>query len=198
MAELWEGAKALIRQGLDLKSQDDAPRLQAQLLRGLAAFDTASHAAGCSSAMIEDARYALCAWLDERIFRDSPLSIAWLEWSLVMREFQDAAAGSGFFERLERLRRNPLQKPVLEVYLDCLLLGFQGRFSLEDPAALACLIDEISSDAAKPPGFQARERATGERLPAPRLNLPKRLAIVAPALAIFLYFVLAFLAQHFH
>lgn len=196
MAELWEEAKMLIRQGLDLKSQEDAARLQAQLLRGLAAFATASRAAGHSGAMIEDARYALCAWLDERIFRDSPLSIAWLEWSLAMREFKDAAAGSGFFERLERLRRDPLQQPVIDVYLGCLCLGFQGRFSLEDPAALASLMDEISPDAAKAPGFQARTRATGERLRARRSSLPKRVAIAAPLLALFLYLVLAFLAQH--
>ena len=75
----------------------------------------------------DDARFAVCAWLDE-MFMNAP----WThrnEWqrSLLQTELYGTTnAGEEFFERLNRLGRN--QNHIREVYFICLCLGFMGRY----------------------------------------------------------------------
>ena len=78
----------------------------------------------------DQARFAICAWVDERI-----LSSHWQEKSRWMREqlqrlyYQTTDAGEEFFERLNRL--GPQQTDVREVYYLCLAMGFAGRYCNE-------------------------------------------------------------------
>jgi type VI secretion system protein ImpK len=78
----------------------------------------------------EQARFAICAWVDERI-----LSSHWHEKSQWMSEqlqriyYQTTEAGEEFFERLNRL--GPQQTDVREVYYLCLAMGFAGRYCHE-------------------------------------------------------------------
>ena len=75
----------------------------------------------------DDARYAVCAWIDETL-----LNVSWAHrptWqrSLVQLElYGSTRAGEEFFDRLNQL--SAAQNRVREVYFTCLALGFMGRF----------------------------------------------------------------------
>lgn len=75
----------------------------------------------------DQARFAVCAWVDETI-----LASNWDQKSKWQREllqriyFNTTEAGEEFFERLNNL--GPHQKEVREVYYLCLSLGFKGRY----------------------------------------------------------------------
>lgn len=78
----------------------------------------------------DEARFAVCAWVDETI-----MNIPWRhreEWqrSLLQSEYYSTMnAGSEFFDRLNSLHAE--QNDVREIYYLCLGLGFMGRYSLE-------------------------------------------------------------------
>jgi type VI secretion system protein ImpK len=78
----------------------------------------------------DDARFAICAWIDETI-----MNVPWAhreQWqrNLLQSELYGTTnAGSEFFERINQL--SPDQTDVREIYFLCLGLGFMGRYSLE-------------------------------------------------------------------
>lgn len=80
---------------------------------------------------IDDAIFAVVAFLDEAVLSSSdPSATQWARKPLQADLFGESNAGEQFFVRLERLcaRRDSTQvADVLEVYLLCLLLGFEGR-----------------------------------------------------------------------
>lgn len=78
----------------------------------------------------DQARFAICAWIDEAI-----LSSLWNEkgrWQgeqLQRLYYKTADAGEIFFERLNTLGLH--QRDVREVYYLCLAMGFMGRYCHE-------------------------------------------------------------------
>lgn len=86
---------------------------------------------GYSSDDIQAAEFAIVAFLDEVILAsDEPGRQQWAKQTLAVELYDEAAAGDVFFERLEALRtRQNTQHlaDLLEVYVTCLLLGFEGR-----------------------------------------------------------------------
>lgn len=107
---------------------------------------------------IEDARYAVYAWVDEKLLNaERPDAAAWMPRSLQCRYFSTTEAGQGFFVRLNdlldtlgiprdveenlaprlelagALPENRPGRDVLDVFALCLLYGFRGRlFAQED------------------------------------------------------------------
>jgi type VI secretion system protein ImpK len=74
-----------------------------------------------------NARFAVCAWIDEQIARSGwEHKDLWLKEQLQRTYFDTTDAGEEFFLRLERL--GPHQREVREVYYLCLALGFTGKF----------------------------------------------------------------------
>jgi|GEM_PF-192933 len=75
----------------------------------------------------DDARFAVCAWIDETM-----MNMPWVhrgQWqrSLLQTElYATTNAGEEFFERVNRLGQN--QNSIREVYYMCLCLGFMGRY----------------------------------------------------------------------
>ena len=99
----------------------------------------------------DDARFAVCAWIDEVI-----LHMPWIHRDLWQRNllqnkyYGTVNAGSEFYDRLNILSHQNVI--VREVYFLCLALGFKGKYSLADDAVLldkikdstlAALVDEI-------------------------------------------------------
>jgi len=78
----------------------------------------------------DDARYAVCAWLDETL-----LNVQWTHrntWQRAMLQLElygSTRAGEEFFERLNQL--SAVQQSVREIYFTCLALGYMGRFCHE-------------------------------------------------------------------
>ena len=79
----------------------------------------------------DQARFAVCAWIDEAI-----LSSSWKEKHLWQKQqlqrvyYNTTEAGEQFFERLNNLGLH--QRDVREVYYLCLAMGFTGRYIQEE------------------------------------------------------------------
>lgn len=77
-----------------------------------------------------DAKFAVCAWVDETILRSGwEGAKRWGTNQLQQFFFKTHNAGVEFFERMEALRS--LDSPARETYALCLGLGFQGKFYVE-------------------------------------------------------------------
>jgi type VI secretion system protein ImpK len=89
--------------------------------------------AGYDAASIREASFAVVALLDETISSSKEPSVnVWQKRPLNIELYGQAIAGDVFFERLHELESRPDSSrliDVLEVYLLCLLLGFEGRFA---------------------------------------------------------------------
>ncbi len=89
----------------------------------------------------DDARFAVCAWIDEVIlhmpwtYRDS-----WQRNLLQNKFYGTVNAGSEFYDRLNILGHENVI--VREVYFICLALGFKGKYSLADDTVLLNKIQE--------------------------------------------------------
>jgi type VI secretion system protein ImpK len=90
-------------------------------------------AAGYGPGDIRDAAFAVVAFLDEAILSSKdPKAEEWRKRPLNVDLFGQAIAGDVFFDKLaeiERRNESPHQADLLEVFLLCLLLGFEGRFA---------------------------------------------------------------------
>src|SRR5438874_2725117 len=82
---------------------------------------------------VRDTHFAVVALLDSVVLHSNDsVRAEWERKSLQEELFSQADAGVVFFEKLERFhsRRDSEQLAnILEVYLLCLLLGFEGRYS---------------------------------------------------------------------
>jgi type VI secretion system protein ImpK len=90
-------------------------------------------AAGYEPTEVREAEFAVVAFLDEAILSSKePKAEEWRKRPLNIELFGQAIAGHVFFDKLTDIerRRDSLQlADLLEVYLLCLLLGFEGRFA---------------------------------------------------------------------
>jgi type VI secretion system protein ImpK len=78
---------------------------------------------------LEDARYAIAAYLDELIQYSSwPGRLEWSQQPLQAVLFSEARAGVGFFDRLMGVRQR--DSPALLIFYQCLVLGFMGEYRL--------------------------------------------------------------------
>jgi type VI secretion system protein ImpK len=94
---------------------------------------------------IHDAQLAVVAFLDEVILvSDDPSKEEWMKLPLAHDMLGQPVAGEVFFERLEALLRSPKDSSrladLLEVYLLCLTLGFEGKYSGAGRAELQTLM----------------------------------------------------------
>src|SRR5215469_1561894 len=89
--------------------------------------------AGYGPAEIQEAEFAVVAFLDETILSSKEARAdEWRKRPLNIELFGQAIAGDVFFDKLadiEQRRDSPQSADLLEVYLLCLLLGFEGRFA---------------------------------------------------------------------
>ncbi|MBK8801977.1 MAG: DotU family type IV/VI secretion system protein [Fibrobacteres bacterium] len=170
MQPLSTHTRPIFRRGLSLSSScpASADDLRRELTKQLSDFDERARRDGHSSAVVEEARYALCAWLDEMVFSSTPFSIDWLGHSLAVAHFQDQAAGNNFFSRMERLHQRADLASSLEIYARCILLGFKGQYQLEDPSRLQGVVADVQRKAAdsswrSAPWFSALVHEPGKR-----------------------------------
>jgi type VI secretion system protein ImpK len=99
----------------------------------IAEIERVAVTAGYEASDIKDAHFAVVAFLDEVILNSSdPVRADWERRMLQEELFDRNDAGVIFFDNLTRLqaqRDSQRLADVLEVFLLCLLLGFQGRYS---------------------------------------------------------------------
>ncbi|MEN6507454.1 MAG: DotU family type IV/VI secretion system protein [Smithella sp.] len=79
----------------------------------------------------DQARFAVCAWIDEALLNSSwHHKEIWIRQQLQRIYYNTMDAGEIFFERLNSL--GPHQLEVREIYYLCLSLGFTGRYFNDD------------------------------------------------------------------
>ncbi|MBC3766686.1 type IVB secretion system protein IcmH/DotU [Neptunicella marina] len=91
-----------------------------------------------------EARYILCAYLDE-IVLNTPWGhhSIWSHSGLLSTLHNDTTGGERFFQILARKSDAPAQNvPILELMYHCLSLGFQGKFAVQDNGRAA--LDQIT------------------------------------------------------
>ena len=111
--------------------EPDADSLRAEVRRLVSAFDASARAAGKELAVVDAARYAMVAFLDEVVLTSSwGLRQEWSGRPLQMEYFNDFTAGEEFYNKLEALRGEGGQRSeALEIYGLVLGLGFRGKFA---------------------------------------------------------------------
>lgn len=87
------------------------------------------------------AHFAVVVWLDELVLRTSPVWITtWRSSLLQSQRFATAIGGEEFYTRLDEIDLQ--NKELRQIYLFCLLLGFQGKYAHKEPAELRERIEE--------------------------------------------------------
>jgi type VI secretion system protein ImpK len=94
---------------------------------------------------VEQAKYALTAFLDETIVNgENDCREAWIADPLAVTFFNDSLAGENFFKRLESMLPDMKRNlEIIEVYYLCLALGFQGRYRLSGPEVLPNVVRNL-------------------------------------------------------
>jgi len=151
-----------------------------------------------------EARFAVCAWLDEGILNSAwRHRELWLAAQLQRVYYGTSDAGELFFKRLKELGKE--QQEVREVYYLCLALGFSGRFCHEEAAwqleqVRASTLNLLQQGHLAPvdpeaPGLWAVRPAPGAA-PSPRRTGKKRYSLgpvcVAASLLLFLILYLVY------
>lgn len=109
-------------------------RLRDDLLQLLRQMVARCRAAGIDDTDTAEARYALVAFIDDRVLKSSyPGRTEWMNNPLQLQLFHEYAAGENFFVRMRAIQQRNRQAPALEVFHLCLALGFTGAL----PAASA-------------------------------------------------------------
>lgn len=203
MIALSSHARPIFRRGLSLSAScpPSAEDLRRELSKQLSDFDERARRDGHSSAAVEEARYALCAWLDEMVFSSTPFSIDWLGHSLAVAHFQDQAAGNNFFSRMERLHQRADLAGALETYARCVLLGFKGQYQLEDPSRLQGVVADVQRKSAdsswrSAPWFASLKHEPGSRGKERTGRFLVWIGLGALVLAFAVYTILSWLAQN--
>jgi len=111
----------------------DVETFRKRMKAALQEVEREANVAGYSSGEVRDGEFAVVAFLDETILSSrEPKAEEWRKRPLNIELFGQAIAGDVFFDKLgdiERRGDSPQLADLLEVYLLCLLLGFEGRFA---------------------------------------------------------------------
>lgn len=105
-------------------------RVQADVQRLLSEAESMRRDGELDQAEFDEARFAVCAWVDEAILNSNWAGkVEWQKESLQRKYFQTSDAGQEFFEHLNSLGQH--QRDAREMYYLCLAMGFKGRYHHE-------------------------------------------------------------------
>jgi type VI secretion system protein ImpK len=111
----------------EARSLPSAEVLRQDMLGVLRDLVTRCRAAGIPDAETAEARYAIVAFIDERVLHSNwPGRTEWMSNPLQLQLYREYAAGENFFARMRVLLHRGTPSPALEVYYLCLALGFTG------------------------------------------------------------------------
>ncbi|HZE96178.1 MAG TPA: type IVB secretion system protein IcmH/DotU [Planctomycetota bacterium] len=106
----------------------DAEVLRQKIDEQFRALETRARQADVPQEDVQQAKYAIAAFIDEMILTSSwGLKDSWADKPLQLAYFNDFAAGEEFYNKIDALR-GAKRNNVLEVYYLCLALGFRGKY----------------------------------------------------------------------
>lgn len=134
LALLYQGLlTGIVRLQAKREHIPDAEVFRRRTMRALQDVERDARSAGYEIDDIRDTHFAVVAFLDSVVLNSAEARRAeWERKTLQEELFGQSDAGVVFFEKLERFRSRRDSKrlaDILEVYLLCLLLGFEGRYS---------------------------------------------------------------------
>jgi type VI secretion system protein ImpK len=143
----------------------------------------------------DDIAYALAALIDEiAMGKAEPLAGYWMARPLQLQYFNENLAGEGFFLRLEELRRDSRRIDVLRVYYQCLLLGFQGKFSMRGgELELMRMVDQLRTELERQIERPDHLSPAGEPPDEPLLQSSQRNPFLWAALGVFAVAIAVFI-----
>lgn len=156
LLELTSGLFSLVlsvRRATDLGQESV---LRERITSYFAGFEREAQDHGYGREDLDLVRFALAAFVDEVIL-DSTWSQCeqWRHQPLQLDLFQERRAGQRFFDELDRLRRQGEAKhQVLEVYHQCLNLGFEGQYRVSGRDQLVQLKIDLDHQL----GYDPRDR----------------------------------------
>jgi type VI secretion system protein ImpK len=145
---LQEVLTAIERLRSNRESVSDAAGFRAQIRETLRLVDQEGRQMGYSDDEMRSAIFAAVAFLDESVLNSkSPAFASWASKPLQEELFREHVAGEAFFVKLEGLLRATDSKniaDVLEVYQLCLLLGYQGRYTIGNRSELQAIKQAVA------------------------------------------------------
>jgi type VI secretion system protein ImpK len=135
LALLYQGVLiGIVRLQSQRQRIGDAETFRKRMKATLQEVEQVAVAAGYDTRDVKDTHFAVVAFLDSVVLHSNdPVHTEWERKTLQEELFGKSEAGIVFFEKLEHFRsRHDSQQlaDILEVYLLCLLMGFEGRYSL--------------------------------------------------------------------
>lgn len=194
---------ACIASGRDTKDLGNPEHIRSRIHTMFMAAEDQSKSRGVEVGVFEQAKFAVAAFLDEKI-----MSTSWGQQAhqaadkrFQYRYFQSTLAGSEFFERLEKIRRaSPRNTDLLEVYALCLTLGFSGKYGDYEQEQLSRLIEEVTEDVQPKRGAQSILSPHGQR-PQEWIDAAQRglsvwaVCVIGVAIPLLVYSVLEYFMQ---
>lgn len=111
----------------DERNTASADQVRQGMLNGLRDMVSRCRAAGVADAEIAEARYAIVAFIDERVLQSNWAGRAeWMSNPLQLQLYREYTAGENFFARMRALLNRGVPSGALEVYYLCLAMGFTG------------------------------------------------------------------------
>ena len=134
-----------LRAGQDL---GDYGVVRRRIMDSLGEFANHARNAGYTTPVVDTARFALVALLDELVLMSEWTGKAqWASSPMQLELFQTNTAGQEFFVRLSDLRtRFEENRELIEIYHDCLALGFKGKYLLMGGDEREVLVSEMARD----------------------------------------------------
>lgn len=143
---------------------------------------------------VAEARYALCAFMDEQILRSEWSGRQdWMSQPLQLIYFNENTAGEGFFTRLEALEQQPARVHVLQIYYLCLTLGFQGQYAVRGGEGISAIVERLANRLARHLPRTAPLSPHGELLSKRRAAGRSELPLLALSVGFLVFSVLLFI-----
>jgi len=130
--------------------------------------------------------------------KPEPMRGFWMGQPLQLAFFNETLAGEGFFTKLQELRRDARRAGVLRVYYQCLLLGFQGKYSIRGgDLELMKLIDTLRPEVQR--RMQVPDELSPNGLPPdePLVRTSSRNPFLFVALGVFAIAIAVFIGMRF-
>lgn len=147
LALLYEGIlTATVRVQTARQQVQDPENFRTRMKQALREIASTAARKGYSAEDVQEANFAVVAFLDETVLTSDASANEWAQKSLGEELFGQRSAGEVFFKRLETLRANRDSQSlaeVLEVYYLCLLLGYEGKFAGGSKAELQLLMTNL-------------------------------------------------------
>ena len=138
---------AITRLRSNRQQVEDAQFFRTHMRNALGSAESDAVSKGYSPDDVRLATFAMVAFLDESVLNSSnPAFAEWPRLPLQEEMFGHHMAGEIFFQNAEKLLSRPdahNTADVLEIYLLCLLLGYQGRYSLAGLELLRPIMDTV-------------------------------------------------------